>query len=263
MPVQCGETVLTGQDGSIWFKPAGTSVCLRTADFNSTTDVISVGNAADFRVGDPVTFSAEGSGVNLPTAITAGNTYYVFNIDDVTNTLQVEATKGAAVAVDLTGSSTPAGTHINMAYAEFMAVCSVSNFDLNLTRNRIDITSLPCTFTSNASKFTSFRTYQPGYADGTGTMTVKFTRDQTSLAQRLLANSLLRVQEGATARLFIDTVVDGTGQIVEASSNYVEVPLSIEGMQFSVTTEDSPTEATLNFSFQGQPTHMFYTSLTE
>lgn len=260
MPVQCGETVLTGQDGSIWFKPAGTRVCLLATDFNAATDVITVGGLADFRVGDPVRFSTEGSGVNLPTAISAATTYYIFNV--TATGVQVEATLGAAVAVDLTGSSTPTGTHINLAYHEFQAVASVSNFDLNLTRARIDITSLPSRFTTASSKFAPFRTYQPGFADGTGTMVVKFTRDQTSLAQRLLANSLLRVQEGATARLFIDTVVDGDGNVLTASSSYVEVPLSIEGMQFSVTTEDSPTEATLNFSFQGQPEHMFYTDLS-
>lgn len=260
MPISCGQTVLTGQDGSIWFKPAGTRVCLLITDFDAGTDVITVGNAADFRVGDPVRFSAEGAGVNLPTAISAVTTYYVFNV--TATTVQIEATLGSAVAVDLTGGSTPAGTHINMAYYEFNAVASVSNFDLNLTRNRIDITSLASTFTAAANKFAPFRNYQPGFADGTGTMTVKFTRDQTSLAQRLLTNSLLRVQEGATARLFIDTVVDNNGAVLTASSSYVEVPLSIEGMQFSVTTEDNPTEATINFSFQGQPTHMFYTDLT-
>lgn len=260
MPISCGETVLTGQDGSIWFKPAGTKVCLLATDFDAGTDTITVGNAADFRVGDPVRFSTEGAGANLPTAISAGTTYYVFNV--TATTVQIEATLGAAVAVDLTGGSTPAGTHINMQYYEFNAVASVSNFDLNLNRNRIDITSLPSVFSAAANKYAPFRNYQPGYADGTGTMTVKFTRDQTSLAQRLLANSLLRVQEGATARLYIDTVVDGSGVPITASSSYIEVPLSIEGMQFSVTTEDAPTEATLNFSFQGQPVHLFYTDLT-
>lgn len=259
MPVQCGETVLTGQDGSIWFKPAGTKVCLLSADFNSTTDKINVGTTADFRVGDPVRFSAEGAGATLPTAISASTTYYVFNVEP--GSVQIAATLGSIVAIDLTGGSTPTGTHINMRYHEFQSVASVSSFDLNLTRARIDITSLPSRFTANSSKFAPFRTYQPGYADGTGTMVVKFTRDQTSLAQRLLANSLLRVQEGATARLFIDTVVDGAGEILTADSSYIEVPLSIEGMQFNVTTEDSPTEATLNFSFQGQPEHMFYTDM--
>ena len=110
-----------------------------------------------------------------------------------------------------------------------------------MTRARIDTTSLKCNFGGAAAKYAPFRTYQPGFADGTGTMTVKFTRDQTALANRLLANSILRVQDGAMARLFVDTVV-ANGVVDLAESSYVEVPLSIEGMNFSVGTDDSPIE---------------------
>ena len=53
----------------------------------------------------------------------------------------------------------------------------------------------------------------------------------------------------------------GASGIDLTASSYIEVALSIEGMSFSVGTDDSPTEATINFSFQGQPTHLFYTSL--
>jgi len=259
MPVQCGSSVLTGQDGSIWFKPAGTKVCLLASDLPAGTAGVTLPVTHDFRVGDPVSFSSEGA-ANLDDNLTAGTTYYIISI--TSNVAAISATKGGA-AIALAGdSTTTGGTHINMQYSAFESVCNVSMFDLNLTRPRIDITSLPCNFTTQAaSKFAPFRTYQPGFADGTGTMTVKFSRDQTSLASRLLANSLLRVQDGASARLFIDTVVNSSNEVSLVDSSYIEVALSIEGMQFSVTTEDSPTEATINFSFQSSPTHMFYTPL--
>lgn len=355
MPIQCGTSVLTGQDGSIWFKPAGTTACLLDfTDFPSGTDGIILPDTSDFRVGDKVVFAEEGN-ANLDSGLSVSEVYTIggkvgtrtrlfnsvgaqvtlagdggvapdgkgpllttgslvggsgytngtyTNVELVSNTgsgIGARATitvAGGAVTVvtvttggdgyavgdeltadpaDIGGTGTgftvdvltitntrddTPGGHINISYSEFASVCSVSNFDLNLTRARIDITSLPCNFTTQAaSKFAPFRTYQPGFADGSGTMTVKFSRDQTALANRLLSNSVLRVQDGATARLFIDTVVDSQGEVDLTESNYIEVALSVEGLSFSVTTDDAPTEATLNFSFQSNPTHLFYTDL--
>lgn len=357
MPIQCGTSVLTGQDGSIWFKPAGTTACLKDfTDFPSGPDGIILPATSDFKVGDKVKFKVEG-GATLDSALNQTNTYVIGGV--IGNRTRIFTTAGSVVTlagdggtapdargpiltfgtitagsgyangtytnvplVTLTGTGAGAranitvaggvvtavtitpgqggdgyaignslsataanigGTgsgfsvlvatvtntrddsvsgHINVSYSEFESVCNVSSFDLNLTRARIDITSLPCNFsTAAAGKFAPFRTYQPGFADGSGTMTVKFSRDQGALASRLLSNSLLRIQDGATARLFIDTVVGSSGEISLDESSYIEVALSIEGMQFSVTTEDSPTEATINFSFQSNPTHVFYTSL--
>ena len=260
MPVACGTSVLTGQDGSIWFKPAGTTACLLAGDIVAAG--ITLPNTHDFKVGDPVQFAAEG-GATLDTSFTAGTTYYIISITTTggKDVAVVSASAGGAALPPAGDSVTSGGAHINMSYADFEAVCNVSSFDLNLTRARIDTTSLKCNFGAAAAKYAPFRTYQPGFADGSGTMTVKFSRDQTALANRLLANSILRVQDGAQARLFIDTVVDGTGAIDTVTSSYVEVALSIEGMSFSVSTEDSPIEASINFSFQSQPTHLFYTSL--
>ena len=55
----CGDSVLTGQDGSIEFKPPGTSFCLNDfSDFGTdgTTSHITVPCTHDFRVGDIVCF---------------------------------------------------------------------------------------------------------------------------------------------------------------------------------------------------------------
>ena len=66
----CDSSVLTGQEGSITFKPPGTSVCVR--DFSAfgqdgTDTHITLECGADFRVGDVVTFTEEDGG-NLDSA---------------------------------------------------------------------------------------------------------------------------------------------------------------------------------------------------
>ena len=69
----CGDSVLTGQDGSIEFKPPGTSFCLDDfSDFGTdgTTSHITVPCTHDFRVGDIVCFY-EGAGASLDTALQA------------------------------------------------------------------------------------------------------------------------------------------------------------------------------------------------
>ena len=69
----CGDSVLTGQDGSIEFKPPGTSFCLDDfSDFGTdgTTSHITVPCIHNFRVGDIVCFY-EGTGASLDTALQA------------------------------------------------------------------------------------------------------------------------------------------------------------------------------------------------
>ena len=69
----CGDSVLTGQDGSIEFKPPGTSFCLDDfSDFGTdgTTSHITVPCTHDFRVGDIVCFY-EGAGASLDSALQA------------------------------------------------------------------------------------------------------------------------------------------------------------------------------------------------
>ena len=70
----CGDSVLTGQDGSIEFKPPGTSFCLNVifSDFGTdgTASHITVPCTHDYRVGDIVCFY-EGVGASLDTALQA------------------------------------------------------------------------------------------------------------------------------------------------------------------------------------------------
>ena len=62
MPVACGNTVLTGDSGSVAFTPAGTYICLLDFTDFPTADpgLITLPSGHGFLVGDVVQFAAEG-----------------------------------------------------------------------------------------------------------------------------------------------------------------------------------------------------------
>ena len=257
MPVSCSSQVLTGTDGSVWFQPASTEFCLKDyTDFPAGTS-ITVPSDHDFRVNDPVKFTAQGSG-HIDANLTAGTTYYV--VSKTATTIDV-ATAAGGSALTLagdggTGSADSANTsvnHIKIDYADFAAVCQVKSFTIDLTREEIDTTVLPCTVNTSGS-LASFRTMQAGFASGSGSMEVQFTDDQTNLANRLLGNSMRRNQDGASVRLFINTV-GSTASPSLSDSLYIEAPISIMGFSLNVSPEDVIV-GSLNFSLSGQPTHL-------
>jgi hypothetical protein len=353
MPVECSQSVLTGQDGSVYFKPAGTEHCLLDlTDFPAGPGIVTVPVAHDFRPGDPIIFRPEGG--QLDTGLSAGTVYFVGLTTPTT--IQVLPTLGSILPVTLAGDGgapasssgsiltlgTPVpgagyqpgtynnvpftqgsgtgalgnivvgaggtvssvvlvtsargrgyrvgdvlsasnvnlggtgagfqvpvntitalptdspGGHINVAFSEYTAVCQVSTFSIDLTREQLDTTSLPCGVGVSQGKYASFRTRQAGYADGSGTMTIRFTRNSQSIANRLLANSMLRSQAGASVKLYIDAVSNGDAinpQPDDTKSNFFAAPVSILGFSTNVSPEN-PTEATLNFSISGTPTHI-------
>ena len=242
--------MLTGVDGSIQFTPAGTEFCLKDySDFPAGPE-ITVPSGHEYRVGDQVKFTVEGAAV-LDSALTAGFVYTILAV--TTTSISVD---GISLNGDGgTGSDDTAGAenHINIDFADFLSVCQVKGFSLSLTRESIDTTTLSCGQASGNGKMAPFRTSQSGYASGEGSMQVQFTDDQTSLANRLLANSMLANQGGAEVRLFVSTKYDATGKVDEASSLYVEGPISIQGFSLSVSPEEAIV-ADLQFTFSGQPT---------
>ena len=258
MPVACSTSALTGQEGSIFFQPAGTEFCLLDfTDFPAGTS-ITVPSSNDYRLGDAIVFSAEGTAA-LDTALTAGTTYYV--VTRSATSISVSATSGGS-AITLNGdggtgsADTPgAANHIAVDMADYSVVCQVSQFSVEITREELDVTTLPCSVASVGSKWAAFRTIQAGYASGTGTMTVYFTSDQNSLANRLLSNVLLRSQEGASVKLYVNTVSDGVGGVDDANSLYIESEVSINSMSVSVNPDD-PTSAELSFTVIN-PTNIF------
>ena len=253
MAVACGNTVLSGSSGSVAVTPAGTAVCLSDYTDFPAGDNITLPEGTGFLVGDQVTFTVEAPGV-LDSALTAGTAYYVIAL--TSTTMQVAATAGGT-AITLqgdggTGSADTAG-HINLKLSDFTSVCNVTAFDLSLDREQIETTSLNCACDSaGGGGLAPFKTYQPGFIDGTGSMTVQFTEDQTTMASRLLKSSLMNNQDGAQIRLYINTVCTA-GEVDNTKSAYIEAPVSILGFSFAVSP-DEVTTATVNFALSGQPT---------
>jgi hypothetical protein len=69
---------------------------------------------------------------------------------------------------------------------------------------------------------------------------------------------MLRSQDGARAKFYIDAVSDGNQSNPkpdDVASLFIEAPISIDGFSATVSP-DTPTEASLDFSFSGQPTRI-------
>jgi hypothetical protein len=265
MPVACNTSALTGQEGSIFFKPAGTQFCLLDYTDFPAGDNITVPTENDYRLGDAVQFTVEGT-ANIDSSLTAGTTYYIVDIGSGNDTISVSATSGGT-AITLTGdggtgsADTPGDeNHIKIAPADFAVVCQVREFSVEISREELDVTTLPCDpCSTGGGKYATFRRTQSGYASGTGSMTVYFTDDQTSLANRLLANVMLKSQEGAQVKLYINTECSG-GTVDDASSIYIESGISITSMSLSVTPDDA-TSAELSFTIN-DPKHILTTDIS-
>jgi hypothetical protein len=234
--------------------PAGTSLCLLDFSDFPTADpgLITLPDGHGFLVGDAVQFTIEG-GATLVTGLTEGTDYYITNI--TSNKAQVSASVGGtAVGFTNTLSEDTVGGHINMKLSDFTSVCNVTSFDLSLDREQIETTSLSCgcSTTGGGGGLAPFKTYQPGFIDGTGSLTVQFTSEQGTMSSRLLKSSLMTDQNGAQIRLYINTVCTA-GEIDNNASAYIEAPISILGFSFTVSPEDVTT-ATVNYALSGQPT---------
>jgi hypothetical protein len=264
MPVSCSKTLLSGIDGSAAFIPAATRHCLLDFTDFPVGNQITVPNSHDYLVGDPVTFTPQGS-ASLDGALTAGTTYYVVAATHGADPyISVSATAGgAAITLDGDGgtgtadSASSAANHILVQFASHLAICQVQSWSCNLTREEVMTTSLQCGPTTGGGVNAPFMTRQGGYVDGSGSMVVRFSRDQESLSRRLLRNSLRKNQDGASVQLFIDTAYDGTGAVNLSGSEYIEGPVSVLGFQLGVAVGSEPTQGTINFSFSDQPTNIF------
>lgn len=174
-------------------------------------------------------------------------------------TIDVSATKGGT-AITLngdggTGAADTAGAanHIELGYAEFASVCQVREWSLDLSRETIDSTTLPCSV-GGGSKYASFRTQTSGYASGEGSLSVLFTADQTGLANRLMANAMLK-DSTAAVKLYVNAVSGGAA-IDDTASSYFEGDISLQGFSVSVNPDDVIT-AEISFSLAAQPKAIF------
>ena len=97
-----------------------------------------------------------------------------------------------------------------------------------------------------------FRTAQPGFADGSGSMEVLFSEQSGTMNNRLINSAMKRDQDGAAVKLYINTVTTDGTTVDDAASMYIEGPVSIMGFSIDVTP-DGLTVANLSFKFSGQP----------
>ena len=146
-----------------------------------------------------------------------------------------------------------------------MRVCQIQSWDLTIERESLDVTTLPvwCQYriSNSSGKYAAFRKTQPGYASGSGTITVIFTSNDDALGQRMLDNVMLSSQEGARVRLFLDTRADGsTGQPDFVNSMYIEASISLESMSVSVNPDD-PVTAEIGYTIS-DVSHLFKTPIT-
>ena len=259
MPIACSTSVITGSDGYVAFKFAGTEFCLVAEDFAIGAPAkITIPVSHEYQVGDVVKIHPVGT-ATLDSGLTAGadgDAVAMVSAVAAEEITVVEAADGSAItfAGDATGSDQ--ANHFEISLAEYSSICSIKEYSLSLERESIDITTLPCKpCEGTGSKYASFRTTAPGYAAAEGSMTVLFSKDSTSASNRLLANSMLQDQAGAWAKFYIDAVCDADG-VDDSLSNYIEAPITLNGFEITVNTEDA-VEATINFGFAGQPTALF------
>lgn len=272
MPVtNCGQaTVLTGQDGMITMKPPGTFACLKDfTDFPvpvspATSSLIKIPANSDFRVGDPIVFTEKGT-ANLDGELTPGTVYYVKS-RPTAETMTISATDGGtAIALDGDGGTgtadtAGAGNHIEVSFASSFAMCEVPNISLTLSRGEIDRTALPCKPGSGASgpKLARFRSYQPGFADGNGTLTLRLIEDLAAFNNRIIQGTLFNNQSGATLKAYFNAVATTGGTTVDdTNSLYAEFPIILLGFDTSIVQDETLTEVSVNFRISGQPSHMF------
>jgi hypothetical protein len=253
---------LTGRDGLVTIKPPGTSACLLDkTDFPAGASITVPANS-DFRIGDPVTFAEKGIAV-LSAPLTEGTTYYIKARPSPT-TVQISATIGGA-AITLTGSggtggaNTPgSGNHIEMSFASANAMCNLDSIELSLTVNEIDNTSLPCEpADSSATQMIEFRSYQAGYADGTGSFVVKLTDDLDSFTNRLIQGVFNRQQTPGQISAYFSAVKATSGTAVDdTKSQRMEFPVMLLGVSGSISQDDDVTRVTINYRMAGRPTNI-------
>ena len=157
----------------------------------------------------------------------------------------------AQLVVPLSGVTDVRGNSSEGSYifrlCDFQTVCGVRSFSVDLSREELDVTTLPCTVSEACGKeLAAFRKTQAGYASATGTLQVYFTCDNESIQNKILQGSLQRTQGGASVRLYVCTKTDAQGEIDVDSSLFIEADIQLLGLSFSVNPDD-PTSAEINF----------------
>ena len=245
-----GEIISSGGISTLTVSVAGAGY--NGGNAGTLTDVDLINTAFTGRAGNraqaTVTFAALGV-VDTVTITRGGENYTVGDTVYLALSNGVGGTDAqltvATVAADVRGNSSD-GSYI-FRLCEFQTVCGVRSFSLDLSRDELDVTTLPCSVSEACGKeLASFRKTQAGFASATGTLEVYFTCDNESIQNKILQGSLQRTQGGASVRLYVCTKTDASGEIDVDSSLFIEADIQLLGMSFSVNPDD-PTTATINF----------------
>jgi len=253
-------TVLSGTSGALYYKPAGTVATFGETNVDTLTDEITVAPYLGFRVGDPVVFSVVnsqtgGAGTGtLPAGISPATTYYVIAYAASTGVLQVSATEGGGT-ITITDDGTATGSNeFQIAYSDYQVVGQVRDWSFEITRAEIDVTTIGQT----PDQYVPFRTYIPGFGDGTGSATAYMTDEELALSNRLIEDVLQRQQTGASFKLYTDRVFTG-GTLNDALSRSIAFDAVITSASMNVNPDDAQS-VTVNFRPASTPVFDLSTS---
>ena len=250
-------TVLSGTSGALYYKPAGTTGSFGEAGVNTGTDTITIETYLNLKVGDPVKFSVinsqtggSGSGT-LPAPLSGATTYYVIAYTASTGALQVSTTAGGT-AVDFTDDGTAvAPNEFQVAYADFAVVGQVRDWNFEISRAEIDVTTIGQT----PGQYVPFRSYISGFGDGTGTATVYMTNEDAALSNRMIQDVLQRQQTGAAFKLYTDRVFSG-GTLSETLSRSISFDAVLTSASLKIDP-DSAQSVDVKFRPAGTPSFDF------
>ena len=242
-------TVLSGTSGALYYKPAGTKSTFKAANVTSGSNNINVGTYLNFQVNDKVSFGT-GTGGTLPGGLSASTDVFIRTYAAATGIATFAATSGGS-ELALSSDGTDGTTPFTIDFAEFQSVGDCREWSFEVTREELDTTTIGGTLAQNAP----FRTFITGFADGSGSATVYFTDDDTTIASRLIEDVIQRKQAGATFKLYMDTILS-SGTPDDTKSRSIELEAVLTSASFSVTPDDAQT-VSVNFRPTSAPTFDF------
>lgn len=250
-------TVLSGTSGALYYKPAGTLGQFAESDVTIAADTITVAPFLSFKTGDPVSFSvvntttgATGTGT-LPAGIVAGTTYYVISYVNTTGVMQVSATSGGSTITISDEGTAVAPNKFQVEYASFASVAQVREWSFEVSRDEIDVTTIG----SAPGQFAQFRTFIAGFADGSGSATVYFTDTDDALGNRMIEDSLQRIQTGCKFKLYTDQVFT-SGTLNDTLSRSFEFEANLTSVSLAINPDDAQS-VEINFRPTTTPTFDF------
>lgn len=262
-------TVLSGISGAFYYKPAGTVDGFIETAINTTTDIISITPALNFKPGDPVKFRiynpVTGATVtpdisNSMPALSSGSlstsaTYYVVSYNNSTGALVVSATQGGASINFSDDGALASPNKFEVGYADYAAIAEVRDWSLEITRSEIDVTTIG----KQPGQFVPFRTFIAGFGEANGSATVYMTDEDSASANRMIEDVLLRKQVGASVRLYVDQVFSG-GVINNTLSRSIFMEVSLTSASLAVNPDDGQ-QVSINFRPLSQPTFDLMTTV--